>query len=101
MSFESSIIILISFFSLLFALYSGGISIKRGFKRDVSRESADLAMVIVKLEDICAGISEIKTDLSNVKGDIKEITERLIIAEESVKLAHRQIAELRQDSKNK
>ena len=52
-------------------------------------------MVIVKLEDISAGISEIKADLSNVKGDVKELTERLIIAEESVKLAHRRIDELR------
>lgn len=95
MSDESAIIIIISLFSLLFAIYSGGASIKRSYKKDVSRESADLTMVIVKLEDISAGISEIKADLSNVKGDVKEITERLIIAEESVKLAHRRIDELR------
>ena len=95
MSTESAILIIISLFSLLFALYSGSISIKRSYKKDISRESADLTMVIVKLEDISAGISEIKADLSNVKGDVKEITERLIIAEESVKLAHRRIDELR------
>jgi peptidoglycan hydrolase CwlO-like protein len=98
MSAESAILIIISLFSLVFALYSGSISMKRSYKKEVSRESADLTMVIVKLEDISAGISEIKADLSNVKGDVKEITERLIIAEESVKLAHRRIDELRNKS---
>jgi hypothetical protein len=98
MSVETAILTVISLCSLLFAVYSGGISIKRGYKKDVSRETSELTTVIVKLEDISAGISEIKTDLSNVKGDIKEITERLIIAEESVKLAHRQIDELRKKS---
>ena len=98
MSVETAILTLISLFSFLFAVYSGGISLKRGYKKDVSRETSELTTVIVKLEDISAGISEIKTDLSNVKGDIKEITERLIIAEESVKLAHRQIDELRKRS---
>ena len=98
MSAESAILIIISLFSLVFALYSGSISMKRSYKKEVSRESADLTMVIVKLEDISAGISEIKADLSNVKGDVKEITERLIIADESVKLAHRRIDELRNKS---
>ena len=100
MTLENLLLTLISLFSLIFAIYSGGISIRRNFKRDISRESSDLTMVIVKLEDISAGITEIKTDLSNVKGDIKELTERLIIVEESVKLAHRRIDELRSEIRN-
>ena len=100
MSTESVLLVTVSLLSLIFAVYSGGASIKRSYKKEVSRESADLTMVIVKLEDISAGITEIKADLSNVKGDIKELTERLIIAEESVKLAHRRIDELKAEIKN-
>ena len=100
MSTESVLLVTVSLLSLIFAVYSGGSSIKRSYKKEVSRESADLTMVIVKLEDISAGITEIKADLSNVKGDIKELTERLIIAEESVKLAHRRIDELKTELKN-
>jgi len=94
MSIESALVIIISLFSLIFAIYSGGAALKRNYKKDVSRETSELAMVIVKLEDISAGISEIKSDLGTVKSDVKELTERLIIAEESVKLAHRRIDEL-------
>ena len=40
------------------------------------------------------GITEIKSELSHVKSDIKEITERLIVAEQSVKMAHKRLNEL-------
>ena len=52
-------------------------------------------MVIVKLEDISVGISEIKGDMSNVKGDIRELTERLIVAEQQIKQANKRIDEIK------
>ena len=94
---EIDIAILISAASLMFGIYSGVSSMRRSTKADSRKSASEMTMVIVKLEDISNGISEIKTDLSNVKGDIKEITERLIIAEQSVKLAHGRINELRHE----
>lgn len=93
---EIEIALLISGITMAFGIYSGMASIKRHYKADNRKESAQMTMVIVKLEGISEGISEIKTDLSNVKGDIKEITERLIVAEQSVKLAHSRLDEIHQ-----
>ena len=91
---ENEIALLISGMTMLFGIYSAVNSIKRNSRKDNRKESAEMAMVIVKLEGISAGISEIKTDLNNVKGDVKEMTERVIIAEQSVKLAHKRIDEI-------
>ena len=92
MNFEIALII--SGISMAFGIYSGLYSIKRHSRADSQNKGAEMTMVIVKLEGISEGISEIKTDLCHVKGDIKEITERLIIAEQSLKLAHARIDEL-------
>ena len=93
---EIEIAVLISVASLIFGIYSGVSSVRRGARSDNRKDASEMAMVIVKLEDISNGISEIKTDLSNVKGDIKDLTERLIVAEQSLKLAHKIIEELKQ-----
>ena len=91
------IALLISVISTLFGIYSGISSLRRRTKAESRREGAELTMVIVKLEGISEGISEIKTDLSHVKVDIKEITERLIIAEQSLKLAHARIDDMQEN----
>lgn len=88
------IALLISGITMAFGIYSGIASLKRNYKADNRKESAEMAMVIVKLEGISEGILEIKTDLAHVKEDIKEITERLIVAEQSVKTAHKRLNEL-------
>ncbi len=89
--------LLISCIATAFGIYSGLVSMRRHSKADSQKESAHLTTVIVKLEGISEGIAEIKTDLSNVKGDIKEITERLIIAEQSLKLAHARLDEIHEE----
>ena len=93
--------LLISGLTLAFGIYSGIASIKRHNKADDRRESAEMTMVIVKLEGISEGISEIKSELSHVKADIKEITERLIVAEQSVKMAHKRLNEIHDKGDNK
>ena len=97
---EIEIALLISGITMAFGIYSGLNSIKRCNKHDDKKDSAQMTTVIVKLEGISEGVSEIKKDLSHVKNDIKEITERLIVAEQSVKLAHRRLNDL-QEQKDK
>ena len=98
MANEIELALIISALSLVFGVYSGMTAIRRNNKKDNTREASEMTMVIVKLEDISSGISEIKTDLSNVKGDIKEITERLIVAEQSIKQAHKRLDEIKHDT---
>ena len=53
-----------------------------------------MTTVIVKLENIGTGITEIKSEMTNVKNDIKEDRERLIRVEDSAKQAHKRLDEL-------
>lgn len=82
---------LISGISVAFAIYQGVVTIKRNRTTDDRRDASQLTTVIVKLENIGNGISEIKNELSSVKDDIKEDRARIIIVEESTKAAHKRM----------
>ena len=69
-------------------------SIRRATRAEQRREASELTMVIVKLEDISAGVGEIKSDISNVKHDVKDLTGRLIIAEQQIAEANKKINDL-------
>lgn len=83
--------LLISGVSLAFAIYSGIANLKRNSKKDTAEDAAQLTTVIVKLESISGGIAEIKAEMSNVKSDIKDLRDRLIVVEQSAKQAHKRI----------
>ena len=85
------ITILLSVISVSYAIYFGLKRLKRNETLDIKSDTAQLTTVIVKLENISIGISEIKAELFNVKNDIKEDRERIIRLEESVKQAHKRI----------
>lgn len=82
---------LISGISVAFAVYQGIVTLKRTKTSDDKNEASQLTTVIVKLENIGNGITEIKNEVSNVKNDIKEDRERIIIVEESTKAAHKRM----------
>lgn len=83
--------ILISVISVSFALYSGISNLKRNNRKDTAEDAAQLTTVIVKLENIGDGVSEIKADMKNVKGEVQELRERLVAVEQSTKSAHHRI----------
>jgi peptidoglycan hydrolase CwlO-like protein len=82
---------LISLIAVVFGVYSVTCNLKRAAKSDDKKEASDMTTVIVKLENIGEGISEIKAEMKNVKEDIKECRERLIKVEESSKQAHKRL----------
>lgn len=94
MSIEAAL--LISGISLAFGLYSGIAQLKRNKSKDDKTDASEMTTVIVKLENIGSGISEIKSEMGNIKADIKEDRERLIKVEESAKQGHKRIDELLQ-----
>ena len=87
-------LLILTALSLVFGIYSGLSSARRGERRDNRKDASDMTRVMVKLEDISVGISEIRSELNNVKGDLKEQTERLIVAEQSLQRAHMRLDEL-------
>ncbi len=83
--------ILISGVSLAFGIYSGMSNIKRNQKAETKQDTAELTTVIVKLENIGTGITEIKSEMLNLKNDVKETRERLIQVEASAKQANKRL----------
>lgn len=83
--------LLISIVSVTFGVFSGVANMRRNSKTDDKREATQLTTVIIKLESIESGISEIKAEMRNVKQDVKDLSERIIRAEESCKQAHKRI----------
>lgn len=83
--------LVVSVLSVGFGIWSGMSNMKRNEKTDTKADASQLTTVIVKLENIGNGITEIKSEMNNVKNDHKESRERIIKVEESAKQAHKRL----------
>lgn len=77
---------LISVVSVAFAIYQGIANLKRNQKTDDKNDAMQLTTVIVKLESIGNGITEIKNEINSVKKDVKEDRERIVVLETYYKI---------------
>lgn len=59
-------------------MYQGISNMKRNQKTDDKSEATQLTTVIVKLENIEGGISDIKKEINSVKNDVREDRERIV-----------------------
>lgn len=80
--------ILISFLSLCVAGAVGIAGLRRNKATDNRKEASEMTTLIVKLENINNGVNEIKSDMRNMRNDIQDLRDRLIIVEQSTKSAH-------------
>ena len=92
------ITILISVLSVSAAIFFGVKSSRRADKqdtelqkKDAAAEAANNTAILVKLETIGTGVTEIKSELKAMKNDVREITERLVVVEQSTKSAHKRL----------
>ncbi|MBR6873007.1 MAG: hypothetical protein IKN17_05835 [Ruminococcus sp.] len=81
----------ISLLSLAVAAIVGFTNLRRSKTSDDRRDAAEMTTVIVKLESISTGITEIKSDMRNLQTSQQELRDRLIICEQSTKSAHHRI----------
>lgn len=80
--------IIVSFCSLLLAIYT--------FLSKANKENTtELTTVIVKLENISAGISDIKAEIAALKDDQKTDHDKIIKLESSLATAWKRIDEIR------
>lgn len=79
---------LISFLSLLLAAYTF-------LSKNNKENTTELTTVIVKLENIGAGITDIKSEIASMKDDQKEDHDRLIKVESSVATMWKRVDELK------
>lgn len=71
----------------------------RNHDSDQEKETSNMTTVIVKLENIRVGISDLKSDLKRTAEDLKGIDRRLTIVEQSAKQAHKRIDELKGETR--
>jgi peptidoglycan hydrolase CwlO-like protein len=83
--------LLISGVSVAFGIIQGLSNMRRNNKADDKNDATQLTTVIVKLENIANGVAEIKSEMTNVKADIKESRERLIKVEQQVKVLNKTV----------
>ena len=86
--------IVISVLSLTVTAIVGFTSLRRGKSADDHQEAAEMTTVIVKLEVISTGITEIKSDMRNLQTSQQELRDRLIICEQSTKSLHHRVDKL-------
>ncbi|NCC07453.1 MAG: hypothetical protein EOM30_05280 [Clostridia bacterium] len=83
--------LVISAISLAFGIYQGVSNMKRNARYDIKTDASQLTTVIVKLENIGNDITEMKGDLRDVKVDIKDHSERLVKAEQQIKVLNKTV----------
>ena len=85
------IAVVISLLSLLFSICFGVANLKRNNKNDAKMDQSQLTTVIVKLENIGNDITEMKGDLRDVKEDLKNHSERLVKVEQQIKVLNNNV----------
>lgn len=83
--------LLISGISLAFGIYQGIANLKRNKATDDKKDATEMTTVIVKLESIGTGVTEIKSDMKNIRQDLQDLRERVVVVEQSTKSAHHRI----------
>ena len=91
--------ILISVFSLAISIYVGLKNTKRGDRTDIEAKAIESATINAKLDTIGNDVKDIKYDISAVKNDVKNLTERMVVVEQSTKSAHKRIDEFLNERK--
>lgn len=99
-NFSTILTIIISTASLITAIYVAITNSKKNDKQETKSNASEMTTVIVKLENIGTGITEIKSEMKTVKADIKEDHDRIIRVEESAKQAHKRIDRIDETSKH-
>lgn len=87
--------LLISGVSVAFAIYFGICSKQRNDKKDTQEETERRAendtMVVVKLENIADDIKDIKRESRENREEMKQLRERVVIVEQSLKSYHKRL----------
>lgn len=84
----------ISVICTLIGVNIGAANMRRNQTQDAKQESAHLTRLSVQLEHIDKGVCSILHDISAIRADAKEHSERMVRVEESTKQAHKRLDEI-------
>lgn len=83
--------LLISVLSVAFSIFFGLKSSKRSDSETIENKARESATVNVKLDEIGKNVQDIKYDISATKKEVQQLSDRMIVVEQSVKSAHHRI----------
>lgn len=80
--------------AVMISLVFGLINNRRAKTDDVQYDTTQIVTVICKLDSIAESISELKSDLRNVKGEVSEVSSRLAVCEHETKVLDKRINDI-------
>lgn len=89
--------LLITLVSVGFAVFFGLRNLKRNEKTDVKEEATSMAILVVKLENIENGITDIKSEINSIKDGVQKDHDKLITVIELVDNVNSRVRELTND----
>lgn len=89
---------LLTIFSVFAAVYFAIKNNSRANDHDVSRKAEETAILSQKLDSISDDTKEIRKDIADTKMKVIDLSERVIIVEQSAKSAHHRIDRFEEDT---
>lgn len=83
--------LIISVLSVAFSIFFGLKSGKRADSEAIESKARESATVNVKLDEIGKNVQDIKYDISATKREVQQLSDRIIVVEQSVKSAHHRL----------
>lgn len=88
--------ILISIASLAFAIWTGTKTQRRADTNETREDAAKDQAVLIKLESIQEGMTEMKVEIRNYREEMQQTREQQIRNEESLKQLHKRVDKVEQ-----
>lgn len=85
--------LLISVLAFAFSVFFGLKNNRRADDDNVKKAASNDTAMMVKLETIGANVVEIKSEIGSVKRDLKEVNEKVIIADQIARSAQKRLEE--------
>lgn len=87
----STIISVISLSVAATMLIVNVLNTRRNRRADDQQDAAERTTLIVKIEAISDGVNEIKVDMRGMRGDVRDLQDRMIILEQKAEALHRRV----------
>lgn len=91
MTGQITLAVVVSIISVVMSAYFGFRNAHKEDTKAIEKRVEDNTKINIKLDNICLQTSDIKSELTQIKEDIKVNNDRLIKVEESCKSAHHRL----------
>ena len=97
MQVEISVAMVISILAIALTIYNTVVGQKRANRSDTKGDATTITTILVKLENIDKGVSRIEAENAAIRGEVRELRDKVIVNEQSLKSAWKHIETIRGD----